>query len=256
MRIAFAGKGGTGKTVLVGTLARVLARRSRSVLVCDFDVNPGVGLSLGDLDGDGRFPFEAVAAEEGAQYGYTLRPDLSPVEAVARYAARGPEGIRLLSLGTIETAHHDLARTHMAVRQTAASFDEPGWDVLVDMEAGTKDLYDGTYVSFVDLVVLVTDGSPVAELTCRRLASIARAQEGPPAALVANRVTPERHHRAQRLARELGMDLVGTVPADDAVRRADLHGIALLDYAPSAPAVNAVQLLADALRLEARGVRR
>ncbi|MDQ3532311.1 MAG: AAA family ATPase [Actinomycetota bacterium] len=256
MRICFAGKGGTGKTTLVGALARVLASRSRRVLVCDFDVNPGVELSLGPLDGDGRLPIDAAANSDVAQYGFQLRPGLSPGEAVVLYAARGPDGIRLLSFGTIDTAHHDLAQTHMAVRQIAASFNEPEWDVIVDMEAGTKDIYDGTYVSFVDLAVLVTDGTPVAELTCRRLASIARAQGGPPVSMVANKVTPHNLPRAQALAEELDVNLVGTVPRNDAVRRADLHGLALVDYAPNAPAVSAVHTLANGLRLEAEGILR
>lgn len=47
MRIAIAGKGGTGKTTIAGTLARVLARREREVLAIDADTNPNLGNVLG-----------------------------------------------------------------------------------------------------------------------------------------------------------------------------------------------------------------
>src|SRR5919198_2956098 len=47
MRIAIAGKGGTGKTTIAGTLARCLARRGRAVLAIDADSNPNLAVTLG-----------------------------------------------------------------------------------------------------------------------------------------------------------------------------------------------------------------
>ena len=47
MRIAIAGKGGTGKTTIAGTLARVMARTGREVLAIDADTNPNLASVLG-----------------------------------------------------------------------------------------------------------------------------------------------------------------------------------------------------------------
>ena len=47
MKIAVAGKGGSGKTTIAGTLARVLARRGLQVLAIDGDTNPNLGISTG-----------------------------------------------------------------------------------------------------------------------------------------------------------------------------------------------------------------
>jgi CO dehydrogenase maturation factor len=47
MKIAVAGKGGSGKTTIAGTLARVLARRGLQVLAIDGDTNPNLGISAG-----------------------------------------------------------------------------------------------------------------------------------------------------------------------------------------------------------------
>ena len=47
MKLAIAGKGGSGKTSISGTMARLLARRGRSVLAIDGDSNPNLALTLG-----------------------------------------------------------------------------------------------------------------------------------------------------------------------------------------------------------------
>src|SRR5947209_18036319 len=48
-RLAVVGKGGAGKTLLSGTLARLLARRGRRVLAADLDTNPGLTYTLGKI---------------------------------------------------------------------------------------------------------------------------------------------------------------------------------------------------------------
>ncbi|MFN2388216.1 MAG: AAA family ATPase [Actinomycetota bacterium] len=47
MRIAVVGKGGSGKSVISGTIARLLARRGERVLALDSDPIPGLAISLG-----------------------------------------------------------------------------------------------------------------------------------------------------------------------------------------------------------------
>ena len=47
MKVAFAGKGGAGKTMIAGTIARLLARRGRRVLAIDDDPSPNLALTLG-----------------------------------------------------------------------------------------------------------------------------------------------------------------------------------------------------------------
>lgn len=47
MKIAVAGKGGSGKTTVSGTLARLFATRGHPVLALDADTNPMLGITLG-----------------------------------------------------------------------------------------------------------------------------------------------------------------------------------------------------------------
>lgn len=47
MKIAVAGKGGSGKTTIAGTLARVMAERGHDVVAIDDDSNPNLALTVG-----------------------------------------------------------------------------------------------------------------------------------------------------------------------------------------------------------------
>ena len=65
MKIAVAGKGGSGKTTIAGTLARLLAREGqKGVLAIDADSNPNLALTLGlereRLDNLTRIPREVI----------------------------------------------------------------------------------------------------------------------------------------------------------------------------------------------------
>lgn len=107
MRVAIAGKGGTGKTTIAGTLARVLARDGRSVLAIDADSNPNLAVTLGvsptqtveiatlpadllerrtDPDGTTRTVFAA-----------------DPNAVIRQYGQHAPDGVDLVVMGKV---HH------------------------------------------------------------------------------------------------------------------------------------------------------
>lgn len=50
MRVAFVGKGGSGKSVIAGTVSRELARQAQRVLALDFDTMPGLAYTIGLRD--------------------------------------------------------------------------------------------------------------------------------------------------------------------------------------------------------------
>nr|MBA2599631.1 AAA family ATPase [Actinomycetota bacterium] len=47
MKVAVSGKGGSGKTAISGTLARLVGRSGMQVLAIDADTNPNLALTLG-----------------------------------------------------------------------------------------------------------------------------------------------------------------------------------------------------------------
>lgn len=92
MKIVVAGKGGVGKTVVSGTLARALGRAGHSVLALDCDVNPMLGISLGL--GPERTE-DVVAVRQGLEDG-DVGHEPTTAGFVERFGADAPDGVRLV----------------------------------------------------------------------------------------------------------------------------------------------------------------
>lgn len=237
MRIAFVGKGGAGKSMIAGTLARLLARRGRNVLAVDLDSNPGLQFSLGMGGGmEAGLPPEAVEEHEGSAYGWRLASDLTPAEVVHRFAVAAPDGVRYLSIGKIhEHEHRRPRRSIVAVRGVLRGFEDPGWDVVGDLEAGTSTPFE-RYHSFADQVLLVVNPSHSSALAARRIRPLV---DDLPVSVVANRWNGTPDHD--------GFPAAVRVPFDPAAAEAERAGLAPLDHCPGSPAVAAIDELVEAL---------
>src|SRR5262245_1109548 len=104
MKIAVGGKGGSGKTTIAGTLARVLAEGGLPVVAIDDDNNPNLALTVGvgaaaaaQLSAFPRNLMEERADPDGTN----ARLELSiPVEEfIARYGQPARDNLTLLVLG-------------------------------------------------------------------------------------------------------------------------------------------------------------
>jgi len=96
MKLAVAGKGGSGKTSISGTMARLLARSGHQVLAIDGDSNPNLALTLGiPPDSIGELPTlprDLLVRTEGG--GAKLRQSLD--EVCDSHSLKGPDGVTLL----------------------------------------------------------------------------------------------------------------------------------------------------------------
>lgn len=106
MKIAIAGKGGSGKTSIAGTLARQLARRGLSSLVAiDGDSNPNLALTLG-IGQDGleavkilpRTVLEKVKEQDGKARLTLVDP---PDTVIEKHGNPAPDGVTLLCMATV-----------------------------------------------------------------------------------------------------------------------------------------------------------
>lgn len=108
MRIAIAGKGGTGKTTIVGTLARVLARGGRRVWAIDADSNPNLALTLGlsREQTTALVPLPRNLLEEQTDAGgaRTVRLRLTPEEIVREFGVATPDAVTMLLMGKVDHA--------------------------------------------------------------------------------------------------------------------------------------------------------
>jgi len=95
MKLAIAGKGGSGKTSISGTMARLLARSGHDVLAIDGDSNPNLAVTLGiapeRMDTLPTLGRDLLRRENG-------RTELvaSLEEICASHSVEGPDGVRLL----------------------------------------------------------------------------------------------------------------------------------------------------------------
>jgi CO dehydrogenase maturation factor len=107
-RVAVCGKGGSGKTTIAGTLARVLARRGRRVVAIDGDSNPNLALTLGLPPAEAQrlspLPRDLLVEHTDASGERTLVLRESPDEIIRRYGVPTPDNVMLLLMGRVDHA--------------------------------------------------------------------------------------------------------------------------------------------------------
>ncbi len=103
MKLAIAGKGGSGKTSISGTMARVLARGGHRVIAIDGDSNPNLMVTLGipteRMQDMPTLPPDLLRrTEKGIQLSKTLE------EVCASHSLEGPDGVTLLVMANPQHA--------------------------------------------------------------------------------------------------------------------------------------------------------
>lgn len=246
VRVAFVGKGGSGKSTIAGLLARRLAAAGEPVLAIDSDPMPGLAFALGIPASDAGLPDDAVIElpEEQRPPRFRLRPGLDPVAAVERYAAVAPDGVRFLQFGKLRGHASQLFRSQVAFREIVTGLGDGPWHLVGDLPAGTRQAFFG-WGAYADTYVVVVEPTAKALLTARRLARLASGDDPPRIVAVVNKA--ERDGDAATVAARTGLEVVGSVPRDRSVGDAERDGLAPYDVAPDGPAARAVASLLDAL---------
>lgn len=253
--LAVAGKGGSGKSVIAGTLARLFARRGHRVLAIDSDPMPGLARSLGVREPK-RPPLNRAAVRDRKTKRWKLRPGIGPMRAVERFTTPAPDDVRLLQLGKADKdGLIPITGSVNAFLRIVHRIEEPqtlrAWTIVGDLPAGPRHPAAG-FAPYARLYVVAVEPRSQSALTARRVARIAREHRGAEVMFVGNKVhNAADRRRAERL---LGEPLQHFVPADAAVVAAERRGAALLDTAPDSEAALAIADLADAI--EARTLER
>jgi CO dehydrogenase maturation factor len=243
MRVAFVGKGGSGKSAIAGTFARALARLGEPVLTIDSDPMPGLAFSLGlDVVEDAVLDDAVVERQEGEEGPrFRLRPGLTPAEAIELYAAVGPDGVRFLQFGKLRGHVAPLIRSQMAFREITHGLPPNGrWNVVGDLPGGTRQPYAG-WGDYAHTFIIVVEPSAKSLLAARRLANLARGERPRKVVGVANKVSDAGDTDLVR--QRSGLEVIASIPWDEALAEAERKAKAPIDYAPESPAVRAVESL-------------
>ncbi len=240
IRIAFAGKGGSGKSSISGTFARLLARRDRPVLAVDSDPLPGMAYSLGITVDDRPTPDDVVVEGPADGPRWVLRPGLDATTFIDTYAAAGPDRVRYLQFGNTWGHFSTLQRGQHAWSQVVREMDPTTWNLVGDLPGGTRQAMFG-WAKYADVLALVVEPTAKSIHVARRLRNISKADWGPTdVVVVPNRVThPD---DVCRISEVLEEPVIGSVPEDPSVTDADKLALAPLDHS-TGPFVDAIEQL-------------
>jgi ATP-binding protein involved in chromosome partitioning len=246
------GKGGVGKSTVTANLAVGLASRGFKVGVLDADIG---GFSMPRLLG--------VDAKVEAEKAEGDRVRITPVEKKV-----GSGLLRVVSMGSIEGAEEDEAvmlRGLMLNRALQHFLEDVAWGdvdyLLIDMPPGTSDVQMGLARMLPRTeVVIITTPAIAAQQVAARAADMARKGYLRVVGVIENMsafIAPDGESYAlfgegggKRLAKKLGVPLLGQLPLDAAVARGgDTGKPAVLGEGPAAVAYNALldTLIEDAL---------
>lgn len=251
MRVAFVGKGGSGKSAIAGTFARALARRGEPVLTIDSDPMPGLAFSLGLERSDTPMPEDTVVERQPGEDGprFRLRPGLTALGAIEQYAVTGPDGVRFLQFGKLRGHSAAIMRSQFAFMQIIDELpDDIPWSVVGDLPGGTRQPFAG-WGDYADTFIAVIEPSAKGLLAGRRLARLAARPDGPKRIVaVANKVRED--DDGELVERRTGLRVIGSVPYDEAFAEAERQALAPIDHAPDSLAVRAVESLISQLSEE------
>ncbi|MCL4435560.1 MAG: AAA family ATPase [Thaumarchaeota archaeon] len=254
MKLAVVGKGGVGKTLISGTLARLLARDGYKVLAIDVDPSMNLAYSIGvpvdvaakivPLSEDHDLIEERTGARPGSSGSvFSLTPTVFDI--AEKYGVPGPDGIRLLVMGTVRSGGSGCmcptnALAKALMRHLLVSVKEA---VVMDMEAGLEHLGRGT-VRGVDAMLCVVEPRMQSIETAKRIEDLSKDLGVKTVLVVANKV--KRDEDLALIERALAgsdMRIIASIPYDESMEQADMSRTAPLDFAPDSTVVKAVDLL-------------
>ena len=252
MKIAMVGKGGSGKTTLAGTLARVLARRQHRVLAIDGDPNPNLALTLGmaraDADQIRSIPSSLVQSVTAPSGESSLRLTMERSMVLGQYAAQAPDGVQLIVMGKPADGSAGsgcMCASHRAVRGLIAEMTDSGEHTITDMEAGLEHLKRGTARN-VEAMLIVAEPYYRSLEAASRTFSLANELKIPHVYTVANKVRGDADREAiETYCAQHGMPLLGVVPFDDQFVAAEQAAQAPADFAAGSPGLRAIETLAE-----------
>jgi CO dehydrogenase maturation factor len=251
VRVAFVGKGGSGKTTISALFARYVTGRGAPVVAIDADINQHLALVLGlptppeplgahltelkdHLRGDNpRIP-SADAMVKTTPPGRGSR--LLSFEDLAdhEYGVTTPEGFRLMATGPFDD--HDLGVSCYHSKVGAVEMllnhlvDGPGEYVVVDMTAGSDSFASGMFTRF-DLTFLVAEPTRQGVSVYRQYRDYAADYEVP-LAVVGNKVHGPSD--VDFLREHVGDDLLTWMEHSSAVRAMEQgRSFALEDLEPA-----------------------
>jgi len=232
MKVAVSGKGGVGKTLIAGGLARGFAERGFKTMAIDADSSPNLALTLGLTAEEARkiLPLtenkELVDSKTNTGYSGVYNLNFKVDDIIRDYSVNTPLGVNLIVMGTVKAmgsgcmcAPNAVVRVllrHLIVERNEA--------VVLDLEAGVEHIGRGT-ARAVDTLLIIADSNLKSLEIARHINEMSAAAEMKQVFLVGNRVMNQAQEDAIRnFADNNGLKILALVPFDQKIIEADMLG--------------------------------
>ena len=232
MKIAVSGKGGVGKTLIAGGLARGFVARGLKTMAIDADSSPNLAMTLGLSAEEARkiLPIsenkELVDSKTNTGYSGVFRLSFTVDDIVREYSVTTPLGVNLIVMGTVQSmgsgcmcAPNAVVRAllrHLVVERNEA--------VVMDLEAGVEHIGRGT-AKAVDALLIVADSNLKSLEIAKHIHDMANAADMKKLYLIGNRVMNDAQKDAiKNFAQKNGLNPLTFVPFDQKIIEADMIG--------------------------------
>uniref|UniRef100_A0A7C1PCK3 Cobalamin biosynthesis protein CobN n=1 Tax=Thermofilum pendens TaxID=2269 RepID=A0A7C1PCK3_THEPE len=241
MKIVIVGKGGVGKTTVAACLARLIGKSGYNVIAVDADPSLNLARALGVSSSaadskpvlfDEAFIRERTVLPSGV---YRLNPKVDDV--VERYGVRAPDNVTLLKLGYVRKGGAGCLCPEYAFLRALLSHLILGRRdvVIVDMVAGLEPMSRGA-AKGVDMMICVTEPTVKSTDVAREIYRLSKDISIRDFAVIGNKVVSEEDKVFIEKSLS-GIKILGHLPYDESVVKADKLGVSVLDYNPSSPMV-------------------
>ena len=250
--LAFAGKGGTGKTTLAGLTVRyIIEKRKVPVLVVDADSNNclhevlgvDVHATIGDLRED-----SIQLIRRGAE-----RPGGMSMEQIFDYQVQQSlvesKGFDLMVMGRPEGPGCYCAANNI-IRKYTDQLSENYPYVVIDNEAGMEHLSRRT-THKVNILLIISDPTVRGIHTAKRIDNLVDELnlEIDKRVVVINRAAQNDSPELKKRADREGLPIAGIIPLDAAITSFDLQGKPVFHLSDDAEAIQALFNILDVLNI-------
>ena len=255
MKIAVSGKGGVGKTLVAGVLAVFFAKKNFKVLAIDADSSPNLALTLGiPTDQAGKIiPISENAKlmelKTKTKFEGVYRLSFSVDDIIKDFSVESPYGVNLLVMGTVRSAESGCTCPANAVVRALLRhlLLERNEVVVMDMEAGVEHLGRGTAKNMNTMLIVSDSGFKSLE-TAKRIFGLATEMGIKEVFLLGNRVASAHEGELiKRFAAKNEIPLLGLIPYDKKIMRADMQGETPLKYFDVSEGIVSIQKIGETL---------
>jgi CO dehydrogenase maturation factor len=261
-KIIITGKGGVGKTTIIATLSRLLARDGHRVLVIDCDPSMNLALSLGVSLSDVHPLAEnkvniherlglGMEMEDEEEHTHGNGNEIEIDEVIEDYIVETKDGVKLIVMGTIPYGGSGCLCSSIALVKLLIGYITSGSGdndfVMVDSQAGVE-IFGRGLASEFDFTFAITEPMPKAVEVTRHVMKLSRDLGVKKQIVIVNKV--EDGTECETISRELNCNAnqMYSVRYDRNVIEADKKGLLILDYAPHALVVEDIQRIKEEIQ--------